>query len=173
MSLAVRDTPYQREHYASLGRGMERGKMPRTLPGLMRWYIVALAQELPERLHKAEPWHDMVSAAERDAGLRPVGGSHLGAPAYAGGFRLIIEASSSVTDEDGYYLYPVRAALGRLSRRRPFMARFLFRVGQCEGDWQAVADALGYPDEMVETYTHAALVLLWQQTYDRTTKGMT
>lgn len=171
MTLAMRDQPYIGEHYASASRRMERGKMPKSLAGLVHWYVTALSEELPERLHKAEPWHDQVSAHERDEGIRPVGGSHLGSPAYSGGFRLILEAGASVTDEDGYYVYPVRAALSRMHRRWALMARNLFALGMAGGDVARVADSKpGWALEEFEVYIEESLRRLWLTTHDRTTR---
>jgi len=142
--------------------------MPQTLKGLLRWYVHAFDTETPERLHKGEVWRDHVTVSEMDEGVQAKGGSHLGSPALADGFRRVLEGSASQIDEDGYYRYPIRAALSRLSRRKPFMAQFLVRLAMCEGDWRSVADALGFPHEFVETYAEAALRRLWRTTYDRT-----
>ena len=173
MTLAMRDEPYTVEHRSSVARGMERGKMPRTLAGLLHWYITRLREETPEKLHRSELWRDQVTAAEREHGIQPVGGSHLGSLAYSGAFRALLECSPSALDEDGFYRLPIRAALSRIERRRPIMARFLFAIGMAEGDWRKVADAMGYPDEMVEVYAEASLRKLWLETYERSTKGMT
>ena len=173
MTLAVRDEPHKDAHRDSMARGMERGKMPKTLPGLLNWYIVAIRAETPERLHTREPWHDRVSTHEREEGASEQGGSRLGTLAWAGSFRQLLEGSPSAIDEDGFYLTPIRSALSRLTRRSPLMARYLFAVAQAEGDWQRVADDLGYPHELVEAFTDAALRRLWLSTYERTTKGMT
>ena len=173
MTLALREQPYLTEHYASVSKGMERGKMPRTLDGLLHWFVVRLREETPEKLHRAELWHDRVSRHEREDGAKPVGGSHLGAPAYSFYFRSMLEGSPSMTDDDGFYVFPMRSALSRIHRRRPLMASFLFRIGLSEGDWRSVADAMGYPAEMVEVYAEASLARLWAETYERSTKGMT
>lgn len=166
----LRDEPYATEHSASVARGMEQGKMPKSLSGLVRWFVANLGNELPDRLHTTAVWHDRVSPAERESGVQPVGGSLIGSHDYAGIFRLIVESEgASVTDDDGYYLFPIRRALAQMRHRRPLMARFLVRLGMCEGDWRAVATALGYPDEFIEVYTQAALVTLWKLTFDRTT----
>lgn len=164
--------PYRREHEAATVRRMERGRMPRTLSGLLHWYTQALALELPDRTHKREVWRDSVSTHELEQGTQPTGGSHLGTPAWSGLFRAFIEGSESRTDEDGYYLFPVRSALCRLSRRWPATASYLFRVGMSEGDWRTTATALGYSLEIMEVFTEEALRKLWLQHYDRTTKGV-
>jgi hypothetical protein len=52
------------------------------------------------------------------------------------------------------------------------MARFLFQLGMCDGDWRSVATALGYPLEIVEVYAEEALRRLWMDTYDRTTAAV-
>jgi hypothetical protein len=171
-TMARRDQPHLIEHQVSVERSMGRGRMPRTLAGLLHWFVIRLREETPDKLHRSELWRDQVSAGERDVGLQPVGGSHLGSLAYSGAFRALLEGSPSQTDADGYYVFPVRSALSRIHRRRPLMARFLFAIGMAEGDWQSVAAAMGYPDEMVEVYAEASLRSLWEQTYDRSTKGM-
>ena len=173
MTLAMRDEPYTDAHRSSVARGMERGKMPRTLAGLVHWFVVKLREETPDKLHRSELWRDQVSVGEREHGIQPVGGSHLGSLAYSGAFRALLEGSPSALDEDGFYRLPVRAALSRIERRRPLMARFLFAIGMAEGDWRKVADTMGYPLEMVEVYAEASLARLWRETYDRSTKGMT
>ncbi len=165
--------PYLAEHRSSIDRGMQRGKMPRTLDGLLHWFIVRLREETPDKLHRSELWRDQVSAGEREQGIQPVGGSHLGSLAYSGAFRALLEGNPSMIDEDGSYVFPVRSALSRIHRRRPLMARFLFAIGQAEGDWRTIADRMGYPAEMVEVYAEASLRRLWEQTYERSTKGMT
>ena len=141
--------------------------MPKTLDGLLRWFVVRFAQETPEKLHVVEVWHDRLTNQEREEGKALVGGSLIGTHAFAAEFRLILEAPASVTDEDGYYLFPIRDALARLHRRWPFMARYLFRVGQVEGDWKRVADDLHWVHEAMEIYVAAALERLWRDTYDR------
>lgn len=156
-------------HERSVARRAEQGKMPQTLTGLLRWFLMALSAETPERLHKGgEVWRDFVTTHELGEGVRAQGGSHLGSPALADAFRRITEGSPSQIDEDGYYHFPVRAALSRMARRHPFMARFLVRLGQTEGDWRSVADALGYEHEFMEVYAETALRRLWRSTYDRT-----
>lgn len=173
MTLAMRDTPYRTDHESSVNRGMERGKQPRTLEGLLRWFVVRFAEETPEKLHISEPWHDSVSNHEREDGITPVGGSHLGSLAWSGPMRTIMQVSASVTDEDGYYVTPMRAALSRMQRRRPFMVRNLCAVAMASGNWQQVADRKpGWTHEEYADYLERALVLLWQDAYDRTTKGL-
>ena len=172
MTLAMRDEPYTDAHRTSVARGMERGKMPRTLAGLVHWFVIGMRAETPEKLHRSELWRDQVTVGEREVGIQPVGGSHLGSLAYSAGFRAILEGSPSALDEDGYYRSPIRAALSRIERRQPLMARILFAISMAEGDWRKVADTLGYPDEMVEVYAEAALRKLWNETHERSTKGM-
>ena len=75
--------PYASEHERSVTQGMDRGTMPRTLPGLMRWYSDGWDAEVPTALHKAEVW--------RDHGQHAQGGSALGAPAHTDPFRRYLE----------------------------------------------------------------------------------
>lgn len=167
MTTALR-APHQQDHRRSVERKAEQGKMPQTLSGLLRWYVGAFDAETPERLHKGEVWRDRVSTAEMGEGVQPTGGSHLGSPALADRFRRVTEGSESQIDEDGYYLFPVRAALSRLKRRRPLTVAILSRVAMCEGDWRAVADAIEYDHEVMELFLERALANLWRTTYDRT-----
>lgn len=164
--------PFRTEHAESISRGMERGKMPQTLDGLLHWFMLRVADETPERLHRAEVWHDEVSSHERSEGVQPVGSSASGAQAWAGEFKAIMQSSPSITDEDGFYRFPVRAALSRMSRRRPLMARFLFALGMAGGDWQRLADQRGWAYEEMQTYAEAALTALWDGWYDRDTRGL-
>ncbi len=51
MTLAVPDAPHRGVHDASMAQRMERGRMPKTLSGLLYWYITAIREETPDRLH--------------------------------------------------------------------------------------------------------------------------
>ena len=168
MTVSLR-APYQTDYARSVSRGMERGKMPQTLEGLLRWYVVRIGEELPDRLHRNEVWHDRVSTSEMGDGIQAQGGSHLGAPAWASLFRRLLEGSPSQVDEDGYYTFPITAALSRMERRHPLMTRCLFRLAMSKGDWQSLADSMGYPHEFMAVYTEAALQRLWRTTYDKVT----
>ena len=178
---------YAPDHDASLSRRMERGKMPRTLTGLVAWYMALCSDELPDRLHKGELWHDQDSIRHREfdgrhsrglgCACQPdrvfgVGGSVLGTPAWSGLFRARLEGSPSMIDEDGMYRFPIAAALSRLHRRRPLMARNLVSLAMASGDWRVLATAGGWPLEMYEDYIEAALRCLWAGTYDRVVRGV-
>jgi len=157
---------------------MERaGKMPKSLSGLMLWFERQIREELPERLHKHEPWHDRVSGREACAGIQPVGGSDTGAPAFAGDFRLYIEDSPSRLDYRDpasasgimYYQRPMAATLARIARDgRPLMARTLLAVAAARFDWRVVADGGNWPHEMFEEYLRSALIRAWLQYRDWT-----
>ena len=168
--ITARELAHIGEHDDSIARRLERGKMPKTLDGLVRWFVQRFEEETPERLHIDETWHDKVSGHEREEGVQSVGGSLLGSLAYSGAFKLILEASPSKTDEDGYYLFPLRSALSRVERRRPFMVRYLCRLGLAQGDWRRVADDLGWVHEVMEVYIEEALRRVWRETYERTTR---
>lgn len=176
MTLAVarrdRETPHHREHDSSVSARMERGKMPGSLDGLVRWYMGMWSDETPARLHKRELWHDQVTQHEREEGIAPMGGSLTGTLAWDATFRVVLENSPSIIDQDGYYRLPLRSALSRLHRRRPLMARNLFSLGMAGGDWRRLGDANGWAQEMYEVYIEEALRRLWIGTYDRVTVGM-
>jgi hypothetical protein len=159
---------FAREHETSLLTRMERGRMPTGIGGLVNWYIGAVAMELPDRLHKGEVWHDSVSASERESGVTPTGGSQLGSPALDGTFRALLEGSPSTIDEDGYYRFPVHAALSRMHRRWPLMARTLVWLAHREGDWCGLGKAYGWEQEMFEVYITEALRRLWMGCHDQT-----
>lgn len=155
--------PYVKDHERSVARRMERGgSMPRSLEGLIAWYIGEVADELPERLHKGEVWSDRVSLYERSEGIRAQGGSALGSPAYSGGMRLRLEAPATIVDEDGSFLHPMRAALEEMRRNgHRFLAGNLHRLAQREGDWRGLADAKGWEHEEMAFYLQKGLEKLW------------
>lgn len=167
MSRIDRDSPYRRDYEASVERGMERGRMPKTLGGLLRWMAEQWMLELPTALQVVEePWH---GRQERDKDGNPrwpselVGGSLLGTPKDKDPFRRLMENSPSEVDEDGSYRRPMHAAIDRLSRRKPLMARNLAAVARAGWDWKSVGTRGGWPEEMYADYLTRALVVLWQE----------
>ena len=171
MSRTALLSPHAAEHEASLSARMERGRMPKSIECLLVWYLPLARDEVPERLHKAELWHDTVSIGERENGIAPSGGSLLGTPAWAGTMRLRLEASPSMTDEDGYYRFPIEAALSRLSRRWPFMARALRALAKNGGDWRSLATAMSFPDEVMEVFVREALIRLWNGYHEQVVRA--
>lgn len=160
-------TPFAAEHERSLQGRASRGVMPKDINALLRWYAEAWQAEVPERLHVVEVWF---GPQERDRSTGEarwptdaVGGSRLGTPKHADGFRRYLENYASEVDEDGYYLRPVHAALGRLGRRDPWMARCLFALAQSGYRWRAVADSCHWVHEMFLVYIEEALRRLWRE----------
>lgn len=142
--------------------------MPKDLPGLLRWYEEQWSLETPERIHVHAVWRDQVTAYEAEQGVKPVGGSDTGAPAYSEPFRQRLENGPSQVDEDGYYARPMSAALARVGRHgRPMMARTLLSVAMTGFDWRAVADRGKWPHEMFEDYLREALIRVWREYRDR------
>lgn len=160
------DRPYAADHAASVASAMEGGKMPKSLPGLLRWYEMAWWEEIPDRLHKREVWADHPDRREQREGYKAVGGSLIGTHAYAESFRRYLENAASETDEDGYFTRPLHAAMAQMSREgRPLMARALFAVAQAGFDWGVIADRGGWAREMFGDYLHRALTLLWRDVH--------
>ena len=178
MSTASLREPYRRDFEASLAARMERGVMPRTTGGLVAWFMEQVALELPERLHKGEVWRDENTRAESVDGRRTTGGSVLGSPAWSGGMKLRLQAPSWATDEDGFYLMPVQAALVRYAQgddrhaARPFHARILRNLARREGDWHGIADAACCPRELFEDIVRTALTELWSIFVTQDTRRM-
>ena len=147
---AYRDAPYLDQHARSQARLQEP---PRSLAGLLRWFLEGFAAETPERIHADGVWFGRPPREDPETGIpvedlppELVGGSQLGAPKEAEPFRQLIENSPRQTAgvaADEHYVRPMRAALHRLSARKdgdaPFMARFLVQVAYAQGDWESVA----------------------------------
>lgn len=156
---ATIETPYSADHERSLHARMDKGVMPKGLTALLRWYSQGWDMEVPTALHKSEVW--------RDHGIDAQGGSKLGAPAHSDPFRRYLENMAGEIDVDGYYLRPMHAALSRLGRGDPFMARTLFAVAMCGYDWRGVADRMHYADAFMRVYIEEALRRLWREYADR------
>jgi hypothetical protein len=136
----------------------------------MVWFLKEWSSEIPDKLHKGDVWRDYVGLTEGRSGQ---GGSLLGTPQYADGFRRYIEGSPFETDPDGRYVRPVHAAIARMCGRQgfegetaklqqaPFMARFLFRLGHT-GDLQRAAGSMGIPVQVQNVYGEQALYRLWK-----------
>ncbi len=150
------ETPYRHDNERSVERAMQSGQMPKSMECLVSWFRDVCAQELPVRLHKSGVW--------RDYGVNAEGGSYIGSPASTDAFRRFMENSPSNVDQDGYYSKPLRAALSRLNRRWPFMARHLYRLALVDGDWRLYArQATVWSDEEMQLYMGEALRRLWRE----------
>lgn len=161
------DRPYQREFEDSALRRADRGRMPKTLPQLLRWMSEQWVLETPAAIQVVEEVWSGKQEYHRDGSTRwpaeLTGGSHLGTPREVGAFRHLMEGSPQAIDEDGSYIRPLRAALARLSWRRPLMARNLVAVMASGCDWRGVAARGGWAEEMYADYLTAALVTLWRE----------
>lgn len=157
---AALELPYAREHEASALRAMDKGTAPKGLDQLVRWFREVCQGEAPVAIHKSGVWRDHGTDAE--------GGSHLGSPAWSDPFRRFLEGVDhpSALDPDGYYRWPLRAALSRMARRWPLTARALYQLALVDGDWRRLADVMSYPDEIMELYAERALDKLWREYSD-------
>lgn len=194
---AALETPYQRDHEASLQRRMTKGQMPKDLPDLLRWFDAGWGDETPPALHRAEVYHaekqdqDKRGACRCDhtplhtngcchsvdgAPLHPLGGyeaiprdragSALGTRAHTDAFKRLLERWAQETDEDGYYVRPMRAAIGRLARSHPMTARALFALAMSGFRWRDLAERGHWEQEMFRVYIAEALRMLWREHSD-------
>jgi hypothetical protein len=136
----------------------------------MLWFLEEWSDEVPATIHKGDVWRDYVGLTEDRTGQ---GGSLLGTPANSEAFRRYIEGSPFETDPDGRYTKPVHAALAKLCGRgghwgvtkrlesRPFMARYLFRLGMT-ADRDFAAESMGIPPQVRDIYAEQALYRLWK-----------
>jgi hypothetical protein len=155
--------------------GVEADRRARKLmtppKNLLAWFLKEYREEMPENIHSAGVW--------RDRGLHAVGGSLLGSPRTAEGFRRLTEASPFTTDVAEYeghkdranhYAFPLRAALARLQGRESadkpwgFMAATLITTARCDGDWDRALSSLGVNPPAVR---RAYLELALRQLYER------
>lgn len=151
-------------------------RMPRSLEALMAWYAKEWEAEIPHKLHTVEVWHGkqryrtvVVDGKQRVEAVWPealVGGSALGSHQDTSLFRRYMEDYGAERDQDGYYVRPMHAALGRLARRDHWMARNLFAVAQAGYDWQSVADRGHWVHGMYRVYLEEALRRLWREYSD-------
>jgi hypothetical protein len=150
--------PHQREHERSIESRMSKGIQPKGLDQLLGWFVELIHDEVPVALHKRGLWHDH--------GEDAAGGSKLGTPAWSDPFRRFIEGVDhpSALDADGYYKWPLRAALSRMERnRKPLAARMLFQLALLGGDWHRLADQMSYPTEIMELTIERALFHCWRE----------
>ncbi len=152
------EQPHRDEHTASVERRADKGRMPTSLGGFLKWYSDGWDAEVPTSLHKTEVW--------RDHGIHAEGGSKLGTPAWGDRFRRYMENADSECDQDGYFARPMHAALSRIGRRYPLTARALFAVAQSGYDWKGVATRGGWADELFYLYLVQAFTLLWHEYRD-------
>lgn len=147
--------------------------MPKDLGGLLQWFELACSAETPDRLHVHAVWRDRVSPSESEVGIKPVGGSETGTPAYAEPFRKALENAPSELDKtdpattstgQAYFLRPVAAAIARIARAgKPLMARHLLMLRAAGFDWRGRANRIGWAHEEYEVYIREALIRLWRE----------
>lgn len=155
------ETPFSRDHERSMEARLEKGRMPKALPELLRWYSEAWDCEVPTKLHNIEVWYGQSTDNGRPVPQELTGGSKLGTHAWSGNFRAYLEDEDNKVDQDGYYRRPTHAALARLGHRKPMMARNLFALAQSGYDWRGVATRGHWDLEMYEVYITEALRKLW------------
>jgi hypothetical protein len=182
------ESPFEREHEASIVRVARSRVMPKDFRGLMAWLAESMALESVEKIHPARVsvWSEHLRrfrvTAKGDIICVPCGelverahshpeiaaGSLLGSPDELGAWRLLMYGSPSATDEDGYYLAPVHRALSEFERDgRPLMARTIFAVVASGYDWRGVAERGSWADEQFRDYLTFALMRLWNLTIPR------
>lgn len=168
-----RRTGYQYEHDRSVA---QKAAPPRDL---LAWFLREYREEMPDELHSSGVWRDRTNTDEADHGIHAVGGSLLGSPRTAEGFRRLTEESPFTTevaeyeghkDTHNHYAFPLRAALARLGGRGkatdeyPFMAYALLTTARLDGDWDRALSSLGVnPGAVRRFYIEIALRLLWNK----------
>lgn len=169
----VRALPYAAEAQSRKARLMAPPK------DLMRWFLEAYREEMPDRMHAAGVWRDTVNSGERQNRIDPVGGSLIGTPQADGRFRILTEGSAFSTeiaeyeghkDLHAHYAFPLRAAIARLAGREPttgrygFMAHALLTTARLDGDWDRALSSLGVnPEAVRRVYIEVALRTLFER----------
>lgn len=180
------ERPYLSDFEDSERRRAENVRMPKTLPALLHWFAKAMSDEIPSTIHREGVWADHTKratvrqdgqVAHVDCGReacetphfpRGTGGSLIGSPDEAGGFRAYMYGSPSQTDEEGSYLRPLHRAISELDRSgRPLMARMLFGLAASGYDWKAIAERGHWAEEQFADYLEWSLRKLWTLTIAR------
>ena len=170
------ESPHRREHDASRERLMSHGLRPRGIGQYINWLLTEWAREMPDRIHAGGVWRSRPGNGETIAsGLQ--GGSALGAPAWADPFRRYIENRPGETDQDGFYVRPIHAALSEMAGRNPhsnewYWARFLVALASSGGDWQGVAYRSGIPPQLAQITIESLLYRLWSRWREGPDKGI-
>jgi hypothetical protein len=76
---------------------------------------------------------------------------------FPGSVWAYITDSPYAMDEDGYYRWPLHAALAYMARRSPLMVRFLRRLPAYGYDVEALAWDMGIPEEKTAEYATVAI----------------
>lgn len=168
------DTPYERDHAASIARVAERGRKPRTLGEYLTWLAARWGEEMPgSRIHTRGVFF---GRPDRDIPSALVGGSALGTPADHPSFRRYIEGSPSrietaaldgETTSDYHFATPLRATLAYLSTRRPDAVDWVVAVARASFDWRAVARRRGFTYGEAEMLLETACYLVWRDYTER------
>lgn len=159
--------PFAGEHAASVARKASSAVEPQGFRGLLRWFLAAWADEMPDEIHTGGVWRDRRTHGDPQA-YRPVGGSLLGAPQdappfaahmYGSAFRLEHPSSDGRPEVAATYASPLMAAITWLEYkpRHRLKARLLRALGRAGGDWQTVTLADGLPEEIGQSFTIDAL----------------
>lgn len=164
-----------------------------TFEGRLAWLARRWSDEtVPESIHSGrgvffgapdrESCPDRAKLGGRDSTPdQLVGGSVLGSPRILPAFERYIERAETDSDQDGYYLRPLAAALSRMARpgsrrvARNLGARTIWAVIRARGDWQSVAingvktgakktdgtdERTSWPDEMFRDYLNGSIAAL-------------
>lgn len=127
----------------------------RTLPELVHWYARRWWEEFPSLSQGVNPETMHVD--------RPKADSSLGAHHRAVNTDLPPQVWEYITDSpyaedmDGYYKWPLHAALASLAHKSPFMEHYLRLLPAAGYDWYALALAMGIRSEVAGVYAEAAL----------------
>jgi hypothetical protein len=158
---------------------MVRERTPRTLGEYMHWFADRWHAEMPTEIHGGgvffgPPDRDGRSTlgASESRPSELVGGSLLGSPRERDPFRRLMEDGPFAVqygsydghgDLEAHYVFPLRAALARISHHRPTIARWLFAVAYADFDWPGVADRRGFDIEEAEFLLTQACYLLFRE----------
>lgn len=122
---------------------------PKNLRLLLHWLRRQMEYEYPDKLTDSE-----------------IGEG--GTPNLGRAFIAYLDGSPFATDVDGYYRWPLKAAIAfmahgpRGNSGDPFMARFCYLVTRCDYDWSMAAARMGIKDEIAEVYATESLRRLWR-----------
>jgi hypothetical protein len=155
-----------------------RVKEPRTVEASVIRLLQLWADEMPVTIHRAEVFvgppdrspHNALGA-EHSTPAELVGGSLLGAPAYAEPMRHLLEDDNPHREEPAIYegsltvekhlVTPLRSAMRRCGR---MMEAYLIGVARSGGDWLGQAEARGCLDQHIaRVYAAEAFRRLWRE----------
>jgi len=162
---AALESPHRPEYEASERRAMSRGIRPKSLGGLMSWFLAEWQRELPDRMHVHSVWRGYASANETPPPGH-LGGSLSGAPAWTDPFRRLLENRPGELDRDGYFIRPMRAAIAHIAGRDArsdgaYCALYLWSLGCAGGDWRGVAAGARVPWAVQGVVTEHVLGMAW------------